>query len=262
MQRRPGRADGHIGRSNSTSSRRRSAITPRRAGRSSPSIGRCGPSERRQERLGRRSRRLLAGRKYTVFAGHVHRYQKFVRNGRTTTSWRPPAAAAGCAASLRRVRPDRLGDDEEGRPVLANILLDGVYAADMTRTAQRRGRRGGGQPQADRSRCAGKVYFEGTARCRNVVVFHLIEADGKQFQPGRRRPAEADGCFTLSTYRPTTVPRPATMWLRWCGGSRWWTPTGNPGRPAVPAEYARPETTPLRASVKAGTNEVVLELKK
>lgn len=61
--------------------------------------------------------KALAGRNYTVFAGHIHRYQKFVRQGMNyyqlaTTGGRQPDARP----ALRRVRPHRLGDDGQARP--------------------------------------------------------------------------------------------------------------------------------------------------
>ena len=103
-----------------------------------------GPGE---ERLGRRSRRLLAGRKYTVFCGHVHRYQKFVRNG---TNYYQLATTGGGSRTarrrVRRVRPHRLGDDEEGRP--ADRERDARRRAagepDPAGVGRRRGWRGGG----------------------------------------------------------------------------------------------------------------------
>ena len=64
--------------------------------------------------------KVLAGRPCTVFAGHVHRYQKFTRQGHNyCTCWRPPAAKQQDARGrIRGVRSPGLGDHEEGRPGL------------------------------------------------------------------------------------------------------------------------------------------------
>jgi len=57
--------------------------------------------------------KALAGRKYTVFCGHVHRYERFGATARSTTNSRPPAAGAGSVRRVRRVRSRRVGDGEK-----------------------------------------------------------------------------------------------------------------------------------------------------
>ena len=76
------------------------------------------------------------------------------------------------------------------------------------------------------------------------------------------RRAEADGSFALSTYTANDGA-PAG---EYAVTVVWWNPPvdaeGKPGPNLLPQRYAKPETTPLKAVVKAGPNEVVLELKK
>lgn len=71
--------------------------------------------------------RSLADRKYTIFAGHVHNYGRFVRNGRDYIM----LATTGGASKLRG-KADGEFDQivwvtmKGPEPVIANLLLDGI----------------------------------------------------------------------------------------------------------------------------------------
>ena len=71
--------------------------------------------------------RALAGRKYTVFAGHVHSYARFERNGRDYIM----LATTGGASKLRG-KADGEFDQivwvtmKDSEPLIANLLLDGI----------------------------------------------------------------------------------------------------------------------------------------
>ena len=76
--------------------------------------------------------KALAGRKYTVFCGHVHRYQKFVRNG---TNYYQLATTGGGS----RMRGVEYGEFDhvawvtmkKDGPLIANVMLDGILPADL-----------------------------------------------------------------------------------------------------------------------------------
>src|SRR5262249_31162380 len=74
----------------------------------------------------------LGDRPYTVFAGHVHRYQKFVRNGHNYYQ----LATTGGDSKMRGVEYGEFDHlvwvtmKKEG-PILANVLLDGVVPEDL-----------------------------------------------------------------------------------------------------------------------------------
>ena len=76
--------------------------------------------------------RSLGDRKYTVFAGHVHNYAKFVRNGRDHIM----LATTGGDSKLRG-KADGEFDQivwvtmKESEPVLANLMLDGIEDKDL-----------------------------------------------------------------------------------------------------------------------------------
>jgi hypothetical protein len=71
--------------------------------------------------------RSLSDRNYTVFAGHIHRYGRYVRNGRDYIM----LATTGGASKLRG-KPEGEFDQvvwvtmKEPQPVIANLLLSGI----------------------------------------------------------------------------------------------------------------------------------------
>lgn len=77
--------------------------------------------------------RLLAARPYTVFAGHEHRYQKFVRNGRSYYQ----LATTGGGSDLRGPRHGEFDhfvwvSMKKDGPVVSNVLLDGVLPDNVS----------------------------------------------------------------------------------------------------------------------------------
>lgn len=81
---------------------------------------------------------LLAGRKYTVFAGHTHNYLKYVRNDRKYIVLATTGAGSG-------LRGDAYGEfdhivwitmSDEG-PRIANLMLEGIRDEDIRTEADR-----------------------------------------------------------------------------------------------------------------------------
>src|SRR5205814_10080890 len=76
--------------------------------------------------------KALAGRNYTVFAGHIHRYQKYVRQGMNYYQ----LATTGGGSRMRGVRYGEFDHlvwvtMKDSGPVLANVMLDGIYPEDL-----------------------------------------------------------------------------------------------------------------------------------
>jgi hypothetical protein len=206
--------------------------------------------------------KLLAGRSFTVFAGHVHRYQKFVRQGMRYYQ----LATTGGASKMRGVSYGEFDHlvwvtmKKQG-PVLANLLLDGILAEDMRlpETTEPGVATTNHKPTHP---VGGKVHFEGTPTPGAQVVFYAPGVDGKK--PARVADAqvEADGTFVLSTYTANdgapagdylvtiTWPRPR------------YDDLGKPGPNQLPEAYAKPDTTSLKVTVQAGNNEFAFDLKK
>ncbi len=237
--------------------------------------------------------RALNGRSYTVFAGHVHRYQKFVRNGMNYYQ----LATTGGGSKLRGVRYGEFDHiawvtmKREG-PVLANIMLDGIYPEDLKKPVSDE------QPALIANRkptqpVRGKVFFDGTPTPHAQVTFYLVtdakmndtKANDTKTSDAKANDAkvndaktdntkkptytkagdgfiDADGSFVLSTYTandgsPVGDFVVTVIWRR-----PWVDATGKPGPNLLPEKYARPDTTDLKARVKDGSNEFTFELKK
>lgn len=204
---------------------------------------------------------MLRGRPYTVFAGHVHRYQKFVRHG---MNYYMLATTGG----ISKMRGPRYGEFDhivwitmkKDGPVLANIMLDGVYPENMKKDfTDEEGwvRHGTKSPQPVR----GRVLMDGVPVPNAYVVFHALDPDPKK-APVRTGDAfaEADGSFVLSTYKAWDgVPAGnyvATVVLR----DPYYLPSGKVGPNRLPERYEQAKTSDLRATIKSGPNEVTLEL--
>jgi hypothetical protein len=81
--------------------------------------------------------KMLADRPYTVFAGHIHSYRKYVRQGRDYYQ----LATTGGGSDLRG--PEKGEVDhvawvtmKSDGPVIANLLLDGVRTDDLKRPGE------------------------------------------------------------------------------------------------------------------------------
>jgi hypothetical protein len=78
--------------------------------------------------------KMLAGRRYTVFAGHKHRYQRFVRQGQRYYM----LATTGGGSKLRGTP---LGEFDHlvwvtmkrDGPVLANLMMEGIFPEDISK---------------------------------------------------------------------------------------------------------------------------------
>src|SRR5262249_52492987 len=141
--------------------------------------------------------KLLAGRPYTVFVGHVHRYQRFVRNGQRYYQ----LATTGGAS---KVRGTDYGEFDhlvwvtmkKAGPVLANSLLDGILPEDLKKveTAEDGVTEYYLRPTHP---VRGKIFLDGRPVPGAYVVF---QAAGKEHRPPRADAmTDADGSFTLST---------------------------------------------------------------
>jgi hypothetical protein len=205
--------------------------------------------------------RLLAGRQYTVFAGHIHQYCKFVRNGMNYYQ----LATTGGASKLRGLAHGEFDHVawvtmKKDGPVVANLMLDGILPENLKR------------PITDEEGVivynrkpthpvTGKVLLDGAPLPGANVVFFLIDPkDAKKTTRAGDGYAEADGTFQLSTYKafdgaPEGDYR-VTVVLR----DPFFEPSGKLGANRLPERYATAAVTELTAKVKAGANNFTFEL--
>src|SRR5262245_51816518 len=206
--------------------------------------------------------KALAGRPYTVFAGHVHRYQKFVRQGMNYYQ----LATTGGGSRMRGVRYGEFDHVvwvtmKKTGPVLANLMLDGIYPENLKvpETVEP-------VVQLERKPChpvSGFVYFEGTPAAGATVVFHWKPPDGKKLVRAGDALVESDGSYALSTYTAGDgAPVGEYLVTVVVGRGGYVDEDSDPVANQLPARYAKPETSGLTATVKSGKNELTFELKR
>ncbi len=204
----------------------------------------------------------LNGRPYTVFAGHVHRYQKFVRQGQNYYQ----LATTGGASKMRGIEYGEFDHFtwvtmKKGGPVLANIMLDGIYPEDMTPAITDEP----GVRELDRKvtyPTKGTVYFEGTPACGSQITFYYHVPDSKRVIQAGDAIVGPDGSFSLSTYMKGDGAPAGEYSVTVGPWSALYDGSAKPSANVIPEKYNKVDTTPLKATVSAGKNEFVFELTK
>jgi serine/threonine-protein phosphatase CPPED1 len=201
--------------------------------------------------------KALRDRSYTVFCGHVHRYEKFVRQG---MNYYQLATTGG--GSLMRGADYGEFDHlvwvtmKKDGPLLANILLDSVQPENLQTIKTEESGFSTAKRKATHP-VRGSAYFEG-APMAGAFITLTSEKDLPPAKPTRAfGVVEADGSFKLSTYQAFDGA-PVGEYLI----SLTWRPAGKTGSSMLPARYDTPAKSGLRATITAGTNDIVLELKR
>lgn len=202
--------------------------------------------------------KTLAGRNYTVFVGHVHRYEKFVRNGMNYYQ----LATTGGGSRLRGVRYGEFDHIvwvtmKKSGPVLANIMLDGVLPENLSMPDT-------SEPVTPLDRKAthpvkGWVYIDGVAAGGATISFYTQAGVGKTARFVGDAIVEGDGSFVMSSYGAFDGV-PAGEYSVTVAFDGRYTPVGD-RKNWVPTRYSKANTTPLKAAVKAGMNELTLEVR-
>jgi 3',5'-cyclic AMP phosphodiesterase CpdA len=200
--------------------------------------------------------KLLAGRKYTVFCGHVHRFEKNVRQGMNHYQ----LATTGGSSKVRGVEYNEFDEIawvtmKKDGPILAHILLDSIHNESLAKVKTSEP----GVSTANRKPThpvRGMAFFEGAPMAGAVVTF--------AGDPGKAKTGvnavgvvEGDGSFKLSTYTAFDGA-PANNYKI----SVSWRDGGKSGPNLLPPRYNTADKSGLTATIKSGMNEVVLELKK
>jgi serine/threonine-protein phosphatase CPPED1 len=203
--------------------------------------------------------KLLAGRKYTVFCGHIHVYRKFLRNGMNYYQ----LATTGGGSSLRGVKYGEFDQvawvtmTPDG-PVVANVLLDGIYPDDLKQPETAEGGRVPGKAKG-LARVHGTVTLDGKPLAGAAVSFYAADADRARLT-GQAR-TEADGAFEMYVHRGSPGLAPGKYEIE-VGPAPPIVVTGrDEEKSAVPKKYRSRKTSGLTVEVVAGQDNVVnLEL--
>lgn len=201
--------------------------------------------------------KALRGRSYTVVCGHVHRYEKFVRQGMNYYQ----LATTGGGSLMRGAEYGEFDHlvwvtMKKDGPLLANILLDSVQPENLQKIKTEES----GASTAKRKPThpvRGSAFFEGAPMVGAVITL-TNEKDLPPTKPTRAfGVVEADGSFKLSTYQAFDGA-PVGEYLI----SLTWREASKTGPSMLPERYNTPATSGLRVTVSAGTNNVALDLKK
>jgi len=198
--------------------------------------------------------KALAGRNATVFAGHVHRFQKWVRGGQNYYQ----LATTGGSSLMRGVEQGEFDHItwitmKPDGPRLAHVTLDAIHAEDMKPFLT-------DEPGLKRTRLptypvAGQAFFDGTPMPGAIV---LLTPKGK----GARAVGvvQPDGSFMLSSYAANdgAAAGEYDVTVGWREKLR----DGTPGPSLLPERYGKTATSGLKATIAAGKNDLVLELTK
>jgi 3',5'-cyclic AMP phosphodiesterase CpdA len=205
--------------------------------------------------------KALAGRPYTVFCGHVHRYQKFVRNGQSYYQ----LATTGGGSKLRGTSYGEFDHIvwvtmKQDGPVLANIMLDGVLGENLQPPASDEP----GVAVTNRRPChpvRGQVFFDGCPPPGAYIVFTAVDPKDKRITRADAL-VEPDGSFTLSTYTANDGAPAGEYVVTVVWRKPFLSADGKPGPNLLPERYSRAESSGLKATVKAGTNTFTFDLTK
>ena len=205
--------------------------------------------------------KALAGRNYTVFAGHVHRYRKFVRQGMNYYQ----LATTGGGSKMRGPEYGEFDHiawvtmTKEG-PVIANLMLDGIWPDNLRPPVSAEE----GIVTFDRKApqpAKGKLFLGGEPMAGAWITLYRHDAAKKAVKVSDGL-AAADGSFVLSSYVPNdgTPVGEYDVTVEW--RMPWIDDAGNPGKNRGPEKYASIKTTDLKVNIKPGPNDLVLDLAK
>lgn len=189
----------------------------------------------------------LAGRKYTVFCGHVHRYQRFERNGAEYYQ----LATTGGGSRLRGVEYGEFDHVawitmKKDKPLIANIMLDGILPADLkTPESEEKGVVRKMKPTFPVS---GRITVGGQPVAEATVALHTYDAEKKTYSRVADGRTDAMGRFQITTYAKFDGA-PAddyTVTVTKAG--------------AVPAAFASTATTTLKLRIHETPNTLNLDL--
>ena len=205
--------------------------------------------------------KALEGRKYTVFCGHVHRYQKYVRNGMNYYQ----LATTGGGSKLRgteygefdhltwiTMKPDG--------PLIANIMMDGILPENLKLPEVNEP--GTVVKKQPLHAIKGKLTLDGQPLAGVTVTFAQQEAP-KGFKVAYADGLTgADGAFTLSTYENFDGIPAGKYKVTVVKTGRGYYDGEQPAKSLLPEKYSKGATTPLVAEIKEGSNEIDLALSK
>lgn len=201
----------------------------------------------------------LAGRKHHVFCGHVHRYQIFERNG---TQYYQLATTGGGS----RLRGVEYGEFDhfmwitmkKDKPVMAVVPLDGLLPADKNLPEVN-------EPGSVVKKVAtfpvlGTVALDGQPLAKVTVTFHRLNEETKVYSRVCDGLTDDVGRVQMSTYSRFDGAPAGTFTVTVAKTGKGYNDGDVPENQQLPAKFVKPDTSPLKVTIKDGANDVKLEL--
>ena len=204
--------------------------------------------------------KTLEGRKYTVFCGHVHRYQKFVRNGMNYYQ----LATTGGGSRLRGAKYGEFDHIswitmKQDGPRIANVMLDGILPENLETPSSEE--EGVVRKLKKLEPVKGMLSNNGKPVAGATISFHtFVKLPMERFAFTADAFTDADGSFVPSTYEAFDgLPAGEyTVTIFHNGKYRDYDPKG---KSLLPEKYTTTKTTPLKVIVKEGDkSEIKIEL--
>ncbi|MDY3557648.1 metallophosphoesterase [Gemmata sp. JC673] len=204
--------------------------------------------------------KALAGRKHNVFVGHVHRYQVFERNG---TQFYQLATTGGGS----RLRGPQYGEFDQvmlvtmkkETPVLVNVDLAGVLPTNLQLPDS--DEKGSIRKKVATFPVSGKVKLDGKPLTGATITFHAFNKTTEKYSPSCDTLSDDAGRFGMSTYTKSDGAPAGEFTVTVVKTAKGGYYDGEiPEKSVLPEKYAVATTSPLRVTIKEGTNDVELEL--
>lgn len=203
--------------------------------------------------------KLLQGKNHTVFAGHVHHYQKFQRNGMRYFS----LSTTGGASKLRGPVYGEFDHVawvtmKKNGPVVANLMLDGILD-DSLRI-----------PESDEtgvSTAKRKQVFPTTVKLTQggkpvadaeVMIFPPHKAQGPRASRVSDGLTDGNGVAKLTTYTAFDGVPEGDYVITVVKRTPRFLEDGKPGPNILPEVYSKASSTTFETKIKAGENKIDL----
>ncbi len=204
--------------------------------------------------------KALAGRKHNVFVGHVHHYQVFERND---TQYYQLATTGGSS----RMRGVQYGEfdqvmlvtmKKDAAPVLVNVDLAGVYPANLKIPASEE--KGKAVKKKETFPVLGKLRLDGKPVGGATVSFHAYNAETKKYAHVCDGLTDEAGKFVVTTYAKFDGAPAGEYTVTIVKTGKGYSDGEMPDKTQLPEKYATPETSAIKVAIKAGANDLNLEL--
>jgi 3',5'-cyclic AMP phosphodiesterase CpdA len=202
----------------------------------------------------------LAGRKYTVFCGHVHRYQKFVRNGNNYYQ----LATTGGGSKMRGTEYGEFDHVawvtmKKDVPVIANVMLDGILPEDLKLPDTE-------EPGSKRKAVktfpvAGVVTIDGKPLAGATVSFYRLNTETERYVNVADGLTDTEGRYKLTTYAKFDGCPAGEFVVTVVKTGRGYYDGETDEKNKLPAAYATAAKSEIKVKVAEGSNEFNLDLK-